>query len=92
MKNKSEVNIHNVQEGMKIKVALPRTWCQVNHTSPIVWMKGKITRIDYSKKDNSRISGICFNLKWNKHHHYFKIENMVAFPKEGVFANIYKIK
>lgn len=92
MKCKSEVNIQNAKIGMRIKVALPRAWCQVNHTSHIVWLKGKIIDINYSKKDNTKISGITFNCKWKKHHYYFKIDRVWAPADNGVFTNIYKCK
>lgn len=94
MRNRREVNINNVRVGMRVKIALPAVWCQVNYTSPIVWMKGKIVRIDYSKKDNTKVCGISMNVKWNKHHHYFKLTNLWAGTarKNGVFSNIYQCK
>lgn len=64
MRNKEKVTADNAKVGMKIKVVLPRTWCQVNHTSPYVWMKGTIIDVNYSKADPTKLSGITFNCKW----------------------------
>lgn len=93
MRNKEKVTINNVKLGLRIKVALATVWCEVpDHHSPYIWLKGKIIRIDYSKTNPSKISGVTFNAKWKKHHYYFKVENMWATQNKetGEFPKMYK--
>lgn len=40
MRNNKEITEGYV--GMKIKIALPTSWCQVKSNSPIQWLKGVV--------------------------------------------------
>lgn len=43
MRNNKE--IENAYVGMRIKIALPTSWCQVHSDSPYQWLKGKVIEI-----------------------------------------------
>lgn len=91
MRNKLAVTNDNVYLGMRVKIGLPKVWCQVNHNSNTLWLKGKVTRIDYSKKEPEKIIAITINARWKKHHYYFKVENMWCHvDNNGVYKSIYK--
>lgn len=92
MRNRTKVTTDNAKLGMRIKVAFPRVWCEVQHTSPIVWMKGKIIDVNLDKTDPTKVVGFTFNCRWKKHHYYFKIDRMwtAAHKETGVYQQIYK--
>lgn len=88
MRNRGEVNIRNVYEGMRIKVSLPTLWLGIkNANKPYTWLKGKVCKV-YNR--NGEVKGIYFSLRL-KRHRYLKIDNMEAYPsKDGIFTSIFK--
>ena len=69
MRNNRE--IENPYVGMRIKMALPTSWCQVHSDSPYQWLKGKIIEVSnnsivvsiYSKKVGRIGRMMCFRNK-----------------------------
>ena len=70
MRNNKEIK--DVYVGMRIKMALPTSWCQVRSNSPYHWLKGKIIEIPsdnciivsiYSKKVGRINRMMCFRNK-----------------------------
>jgi hypothetical protein len=100
MKNKIPLTTDNIYVGCKIKIGLPRIWCEVNDPHAIIWMKGKVTKIfpcrEITESDGcthwSRFA--CeVNCKWSKHHHYFKLNHMQCVcGQDNKFHSIYLIK
>lgn len=69
MRNNKEIK--NPYVGMRIKIALPTSWCQVHSDSPYQWLKGKIIEVSnnsitlslYSKKVGRIEAMMCFRNK-----------------------------
>jgi hypothetical protein len=77
-----ELTQDEVYKGMKIKMALPTSWCQLRERSPYVWFKGTI--LEANEKS------IVVNL-WSKKHK-FHIERMFCVIRDGRYPKIYKQK
>jgi hypothetical protein len=73
-------SITNPKLGMRIKIALPTSWCQVHNDSPYCWLKGKIIEIPNDKT-------IVISI-WSKK--VGKIERMMCFKRDGIFQKIIK--
>ena len=68
--------------GMRIKIALPTTWCEVHSDSPYQWLKGKVIEMP---NENTIVINI-----WSKR--VGRINRMMCFKKDGVFQNIIRQK
>lgn len=68
--------------GMKIKIRLPTSWCQVISNSPYQWLKGKVIEIPNNNT-------IIVNVKSKA---VGRIERMMCFRKDGVFPKIIELK
>ena len=99
MKHKILLTQDNAYIGCRIKIGLPRIYCEINDPHSIIWMKGKV--IEFTKgyekqdKDNkSYIPAMCvIRCIWKKRHHYFKIDRMQCFCRDnGKFDNVYLAK
>ena len=77
-----ELTQDKVYKGMKIKMPLPTSWCQVRERSPYVWFKGTILEVNEKS--------IVVSL-WTKKHK-FHIERMFCPLREGRYQRIYKQK
>jgi hypothetical protein len=75
-------NITEPKIGMRIKMALPTTWCQVHSDSPYQWLKGKIIEIP---NENCIIVHI-----WSKR--VGRIDRMQCSRKDGEYQKIIKQK
>lgn len=91
MRNRKQLTTDNVYLGQRIKVGISTRWCQVSGSTLLTYLKGKIIEIHHSKNDGN-VSSITFSAKWNKHHHYFKLDRMWTMPKDGKFPYIYICK
>lgn len=76
--------------GMKIKIALPTSWCQVKSDSPIQWLKGKITSIPTDKRTGEPCKDAIIVSVWSKK--VGRIDNMLCFrdKETGAFDHIIK--
>lgn len=81
MRNNKEITEPYV--GMRIKIALPTSWCQVRSASPMQWLKGRIIEIPNEKT-------IVVSI-WSRR--VGRIPRMMCFRKEnGAFDHIIKTK
>lgn len=72
----------DIKLGMKIKFAIPTTWCKVIDKSPYIWFKGRIVEC-YEK-------AIVVSGKNRKHKIY--LDKLMYFPKYGEYVSIKKQK
>ena len=84
--------IINPYVGMRIKIALPTSWCQVKDRSPIQWLKGKITSIPTDKRTGEPCKDAIIVSVWSKK--VGRINNMLCFrdKETGTFDHIIKQK
>lgn len=78
--------------GMKIKIALPTSWCQVKSNSPIQWLKGKITSIPIDKRTGEPSKDAIIVSVWSKK--VGRIDSMLCFrdKETGTFDHIIQQK
>lgn len=87
MRNNKEITEGYV--GMKIKIALPTSWCQVKSNSPIQWLKGKVIEIPINKQTGKPCDNAIVVSIWSKK--VGRIERMLCFKKEdGKYDHIVK--
>ena len=72
----------DIQPGMKVKFAMPRRWCQVIDSSPLIWFKGRV--IEFHEKT------IVVSGKNRKHGIY--LDRIMCFPKDGEYTFIKRQK
>ncbi len=77
MKNKKDITEPYV--GMRIKMALPTSYCEVPSKKPLQWLKGKVI----SMPNNNTIVVSIWSKKWK-----FRIDDMMCFRKNGKFIKI----
>ena len=75
MRNNKE--IQNPFVGMKIKIGLPTTWCQVYSRKQLQWLKGKV--IEVCNPNTIVVS--CKSKKVGK------IDRLMCFRKKDTFFN-----
>ena len=76
------MKVENIKHGMKIKFAMPTTWCEVIDKSPYIWFKGRI--VEYHEK------AIVISGKNRKHKIY--LNRIMCFPKNGEYMLVKKQK
>ena len=73
--------------GMKIKIALPTSWCQVKSNSPIQWLKGKVIKVPINKETGKPSDDAIIVSVWSKR--VGKINRLLIFKKQnGEFDHI----
>lgn len=80
------LKIEEATVGLRIKIALPTKWCEVNAPTTHIWLEGKITEV--GKKDEHH--WIIVKAKSKKY--LFGIENLQCFPKDGEYVGIKVLK
>lgn len=68
--------------GLRIKIALPTKWCEVNAPTQNIWLEGKI--VEAGEK------WIIVKAKSKKY--LFGIERLQCFPKNGEYVGIKELK
>jgi hypothetical protein len=77
--------------GMRIKIALPTSWCQVHSDSPMQWLKGKITKIPINRGTGKPCNNTIIVSVWSKK--VGRLKNMLCFKQEdGTYDHIIKQK
>lgn len=101
MRKKRELlSTDNIYVGCRVKIKLPRIWCEVKDTHANIMLKGKVTKIFPCREDIlpdgqtqwSRF--MCeINCKWKKQHYYFKLNNLQCVcGQDNKFHSIYFLK
>ena len=84
MRKNECLSTDNIYVGCKVKIGLPRIWCEViNDPHAVIWMKGKVAKI-FPCREITNTGGTkewtrfaCnINCRWKKHHYYFKLTNL----------------
>lgn len=80
MKNKKEITEPYV--GMRIKIVLPSSWCQIKTPKKVLWLKGKVTEVSSKNSISVKI--------WSRKYWWLKVDSMFCIRKNGVYPNIVK--
>jgi hypothetical protein len=100
MRKNECLSTDNIYVGCKVKIGLPRIWCEVNDPHAVIWLKGKVTKV-YPCREITNTDGTkewtrfaCnINCRWKKHHYYFKLTNLQCIcGEDGKFHSIYLTK
>lgn len=78
------MKVTEVKTGLKVKVALPGSWCGVRQISTYVWFRCEIIEVNSDK-------AITLGNLWNKKYN-MRIDRLMCFSKDGEYKRLKKQK